>query len=101
MTSISKPKKVENLSFEQKALDYLAEVVINKSLIYQAGFGGRAIPTYVGEWLISRYMENGEFTEDSRIRIAEFIAKYLPAKGITHKLSTLTTCQDRFFGSLG
>jgi len=81
MTSISKPKKVENLSFEQKALDYLAEVVINKSLIYQAGFGGRAIPTYVGEWLISRYMENGEFTEDSRIRIAEFIAKYLPAKG--------------------
>ena len=81
MTLTSNPKKAANLSFEQKALDYLAEVVINKSLIYQAGFGGRAIPTYVGEWLISRYMDNGEFTEDSRIRIAEFIAKYLPAKG--------------------
>lgn len=71
----------EYLPFEQKALDYLAEVVINKSLIYQAGFGGRAIPTYVGEWLISRYLEDGEFGESTRTRIADFIAKYLPAKG--------------------
>lgn len=71
----------ETLPFEQKALDYLAEVVINKSLIYQAGFGGRAIPTYVGEWLISRYLEDGEFGESTRTRIADFIAKYLPAKG--------------------
>lgn len=67
--------------FEQKALDYLAEVVINKALIYQAGFGGRAIPTYVGEWIISRYLEEGEFSEDARNRIAQFIARYLPAKG--------------------
>lgn len=36
------------LPFEQKALEYLTEVVIDKSLIHQAGFGGRAIPTYVG-----------------------------------------------------
>lgn len=69
------------LAFEQKALDTLAEVVINKSLIYQAGFGSRAIPTYVGEWIISRYLEDGEFSEDARARIAQFIAKYLPAKG--------------------
>lgn len=67
--------------FEQKALDYLAEVVINKSLIYQAGFGGRAIPIYVGEWIISRYLDNGEFSEDARNRIGQFISKYLPAKG--------------------
>ncbi len=77
MTSTSN----EYLPFEQKALDYLAEVVINKSLIYQAGFGSRAIPTYVGEWLISRYLENGEFGEGTRTRIAEFITKFLPAKG--------------------
>jgi ATP-dependent Lon protease len=77
MTSTSS----EYLPFEQKALEYLAEVVINKSLIYQAGFGSRAIPTYVGEWLISRYLDNGEFGEGTRIRIAEFISKYLPAKG--------------------
>lgn len=94
MTSTSSPKKVAPLSFEQKAVDYLAEVVINKSLIYQAGFGGRAIPTYVGEWLISRYMDNGEFTEDSRIRIAEFIAKYLPAKGQKDQVKDSLLRQD-------
>jgi len=81
MTLTSSQKQSERQSFEQKALDYMAEVVINKSLIYQAGFGSRAIPTYVGEWLISRFLEEGEFNESSRNRIADFIAKYLPAKG--------------------
>ena len=37
-------------TFEQKALDYYGEVIINKHLIHEAGFGARAIPTYVGEW---------------------------------------------------
>jgi ATP-dependent Lon protease len=68
-------------SFEQKALDYLAEVVIDKSLMHQAGFGGRALPAYVGEWILSRYLEDGEFGGESRARIAQFIARYLPAKG--------------------
>ena len=80
MISNSDPKN-ELLSYEQKALEVLAEVVINKSLIYQAGFGSRAIPTYVGEWIISRFLEGEEFSEDARSRIAQFIAKYLPAKG--------------------
>ncbi len=71
----------EYLPFEQKSLETLAEVVINKALIHQAGFGSRAIPTYVGEWLISRYLDNGEFGENTRSRIADFISKYLPAKG--------------------
>ncbi len=75
------PSTTLHLSFEEKALKYLAEVVIDKSLIHQAGFGGRAIPTYVGEWIISRYLSDGEFTEEARGRIAQFISKYLPAKG--------------------
>jgi len=82
MTSISDAKQTsQRLPFEQKALDYLAEVAIEKSLIHQAGFGGRAIPTYVGEWIISRYLLDGEFTEHTRSRIAQFVAKYLPSKG--------------------
>ena len=40
-------------TFEGKALDYYGEVVINKHLIHEAGFGARAIPTYVGEWILS------------------------------------------------
>ena len=69
------------LPFEEKAREHFAEVIINKSLIHEAGFGARAIPTYVGEWILSRYIEDGEFTEESRGKIAQFISKYLPAKG--------------------
>jgi ATP-dependent Lon protease len=82
MTSTSEtPAILRRLSFEEKALEHLAEVAIDKSLIHQAGFGGRAIPTYVGEWIISRYLGDEGFSEEARNRIAQFIAKYLPAKG--------------------
>jgi len=68
-------------TFEQKALDYYGEVIINKHLIHRAGFGARAIPTYVGEWILSAYAEDGELTEASRDKIAAFLSKYLPTKG--------------------
>ena len=68
-------------SFEQKALDYYGEVIINKSLIHEAGFGARAIPTYVGEWILSHFIEEGQLTEASRERIAAFLGRYLPTKG--------------------
>jgi len=79
MISTSEPST--SLSFEEKAREHFAEVIINKSLIHEAGFGARAIPTYVGEWILSRYIEDGEFTAESRGKIAQFITKYLPAKG--------------------
>jgi ATP-dependent Lon protease len=67
--------------FEEKALEYFAEVIINKSLIHEAGFGARAIPTYVGEWILSRYIEDGQLSSQSRANVAQFISKYLPEKG--------------------
>ena len=67
--------------FEEKALEYFAEVIINKTLIHEAGFGARAIPTYVGEWILSRYIEDGGLSGQSRANVAQFIAKYLPEKG--------------------
>ena len=67
--------------FEQKALDYYGEVVINKYLIHRAGFGARAIPAYVGEWILSHYVKGGELTEEVRDKIANFINKYFPPKG--------------------
>jgi len=70
------------LSFEQKAKDYYGEIVINKGLFRQAGFSGRAIPAYVGEWILSHYMQDQEeLTDEIRDNIASFIAKYLPSKG--------------------
>ena len=68
-------------TFEQKALDYYGEVIIDKNLINQAGFGARSIPTYVGEWILSNFVEKGTLTEKTRQQIADFLAKYLPSKG--------------------
>jgi ATP-dependent Lon protease len=76
-TSDMRPRQ----SFEEKALEHFAEVIINKSIIHDAGFGGRAIPTYVGEWILSRFIEDGELSSQSRANVAQFIARYLPAKG--------------------
>ncbi|MDD3580046.1 MAG: BREX system Lon protease-like protein BrxL [Desulfobacca sp.] len=67
-------------SFELKAKDYYGEVVINKGLMSKAGFGARAIPVYVGEWIISQFIEGDDLTEASREEIVKIVSKYLPQK---------------------
>lgn len=88
-------------SFEQKAYDSFGEVVINKNLINSAGFSARAIPTYVGEWILYNFLEDGELTEDSRDKVASFVNKYLPQKGfkkenIEAKRKELSTDDDSY-----
>lgn len=68
------------MSFERKAKDYYGEVVINKGLMGKAGFGARAIPVYVGEWIISQFMDGDELTDDGRAEIVNTISKFLPQK---------------------
>ena len=68
------------MSFEQKAKDYYGEVVINKGLMGKAGFGARAIPVYVGEWIISQFMDGDELTEDGRSEIVKTVSNFLPQK---------------------
>lgn len=68
-------------SFEQKALDYYGEVVIRKDLLRNAGFGARSMPAYVGEWILSEFLEDGELTQTARTEVATFLGKYLPMKG--------------------
>ncbi len=68
-------------TFEQKALDIFSEIVINKSFVHKAGFGSRAIPTYVREWIISHYLDEAtELSDTSRDKIARFVQKYVPDK---------------------
>jgi len=68
------------MGFKEKALKYFAEVCIDKSLVYRAGFGSRSIPTFVGEWLIDKFSEDGKFTNQSKDRIKDFIKEHLPTK---------------------
>lgn len=66
--------------FEQKAKDYYGEVVINKGLMSKAGFGARAIPVYVGEWIVSQFLEDDVLTEEGRQEIVNTISKFMPQK---------------------
>ena len=68
------------MSFEQKAKDYYGEVVINKGLMGKAGFGARAIPVYVGEWIVSQFMDGDTLTEDGRNEIVSTVSKFMPQK---------------------
>ncbi len=68
-------------TFEKKALENFGEIVINKSFVHQAGFGSRAIPTYVREWIISHYIAGeSDLTEAVRQKIAKFVHTYVPDK---------------------
>ena len=97
MTSTSdaaSPNASMRAGFETKALEYFAEVIIDKSLIHAAGFGARAIPTYVGEWILSRYLEDGVLADSSRQKVAQFIAQYLPAKGQKDEIKDVLLRQE-------
>lgn len=68
-------------TFEQKALDVFSEIVINKAFVHNAGFGSRAIPTYVREWIIAHYLDDStELSDTAREKIARFVQKYVPDK---------------------
>ena len=67
-------------SFEIKAQDYYGEVVINKGLMGKAGFGARAVPVYVGEWIIGQFLSDGDVSDEGRGKIIEIATKYLPQK---------------------
>lgn len=68
-------------SFEQKALDNYGSLIINKAFARKAGFGSRAIPVYVREWIVAHYVgDETDLMDEARARIADFVRKYVPDK---------------------
>ena len=54
-------------TFEQKALDNFGSLIINKSFARKAGFGSRAIPVYVREWIVANYVgDSSDLTDEAR-----------------------------------
>jgi ATP-dependent Lon protease len=60
---------------EQKLLKAFHAVVVDKKLVIQEGVP--ALPSYVNEWLIRRFFQNGVTTE-ARQRMRTFVERYLP-----------------------
>ena len=68
-------------NFEQKALDYFGALSINKSFARKAGFGSRAIPVYVREWIVSHFVGGDpDISQEVRGKIANFVQLYAPDK---------------------
>ena len=87
-------------SFEIKARDYYGEVVINKGLMARAGFGSRALPVYVGEWIISQFLgKEGGIDESSREQITGIPARHAES-GLTFDEAAVDrgTCRSRSRG---
>lgn len=68
-------------TFEQKAVDNYGALIINKSFARKAGFGSRAIPVYVREWIVAHYVgDSSDLIDEARSQIADFVKKYVPDK---------------------
>lgn len=67
-------------SFEHKATTIFGEVCVNKSLLHQAGFGTRAIPTFVSEWIVTRHAPDGVMDDAARTKIRAFLNRHLPTR---------------------
>lgn len=63
--------------------EHFGEVSIDKRLSRQIGVGGRAIPDYVSDWLISRYTTDGIVDNQ---KIEKFLSRHLPDKKQKHTL---------------
>jgi ATP-dependent Lon protease len=64
-----------------KIRDNFRELTIDKSLVRALGIRDKqAIPSFVEEWLVSRYQSDDNTNEDIELKITEFMSKHLPSK---------------------
>ncbi|SDC10310.1 BREX system Lon protease-like protein BrxL [Halanaerobium congolense] len=83
------------MNFERKAKNYFGEVVINKTLMQKAGFSSRAIPTFVGEWILSSFIKEDKLNDETRQKISLFLNKYFPTKSRKEEIKNRLLNFDR------
>ncbi len=68
-------------SFDEKLLSTFGDLVIDKGLVRSLDIrSSRTIPSFVEEWLVTRFHKNGSPHSVTKQAILEFIQKHLPAK---------------------
>ncbi len=72
---------------DEKISSLFSELVIDKALVRTLKIREkRTIPTFVEEWLISRYQVPGKSNADVYSEITDFMSKHLPAKTEKEKI---------------
>lgn len=65
----------------EKIRESFRELTIDKSLVRSLGIRDKqAIPSFVEEWLVSRYQDDNASNEDIERKITDFMSKHLPSK---------------------
>jgi len=74
-------------NWSNKVKDYFPDVALNKAIVEKVGLRDKAIPSYVVDWLVSRYSD-GDVVDMNALNM--FMERYLPDKTrkeeIKHKL---------------
>lgn len=69
-----------NATLRQLVTDTFESACIDKSLYSGSGLNEQSIPVFVGEWLIDRQLKGGEWTDEVRQKVIDFVRKYIPTK---------------------
>jgi ATP-dependent Lon protease len=68
-------------TFDQKLIEVFGDLVIDKALVRQLDVrGSRTIPSFVEEWLVTRFGRKEGDADETKRQILGFVEKHLPAK---------------------
>lgn len=72
-------------NFDSKLIALFGDLVIDKALVRKLGIrNARTIPSFVEEWLITRFSKPEDDTQTTKKLILDFVQKHLPAKTDKH-----------------
>jgi ATP-dependent Lon protease len=67
-------------NLKEKILAVFEDASIDKNLYSTSGLNEQSIPVFVGEWLIDRELKGGEWDDDVKEKVLDFVSKYIPKK---------------------
>lgn len=65
---------------KEKVLSVFEDACIDKRLYSSSGLNEQSIPVFVGEWLIDRELKGGEWNDDIKEKVLDFVSKFIPKK---------------------
>lgn len=78
---------IQENSFEQKIVELFGDLTIDKAAVRKLRIReARAIPSFVEEWLVSRYQQPEKSLAKIREDITSFMSKHLPLKNEKEKI---------------